>query len=122
MRGKRLVGSLAEDCSDPTENETQPISITKPIFDINEHVKPYGPPSESVNCLFEDFYLEDEDDYWKDGEEEIHLISSPNPRLIFVDVVVKDTKIRALVDCGATCSFVDPETSVLLQKLKFASS
>lgn len=100
---------------DPTEPEDSPPSSVKPVFYTDEHCKPYQSQPDSVNCVHEDFHLEDEDDYW--NKEEVHHISNPNLRLIFVDVVVRDTKIRALVDCGATCSLVDPETSTLLQKL-----
>lgn len=81
---------------------------------------PEDPPSPRICCLFDDFLIESEEAYSDDDIDIASNLQEPipsTPYLYFVDILVKNSSIRALVDSGASGSFITPETSSWLKDL-----
>lgn len=82
---------------------------------------PEDSPYSQINCLFEDFPIETGEAYFDDYVEIVSNLQGSipsSPYLYFVDVLVNNSSIRALVDSGASGSFITPETSSWLRDLK----
>lgn len=120
MHGKRPVGSPAGIQRDPPKirlDSSDSDLKTKPIYDSKcpKIEVPGLQESQYCNNIYEDFSLDPEDEYLDEPSDEISHVRDSQPRLIFVDVQVRGIKIRALIDCGASCSFISHEASLLLQ-------